>query len=439
MDIKNWVEWFRHASPYINAHRNKTLVLAFSGAALQTQNFENIVHDLALLNSLGVRLVLVYGARPQIDAALSLRGLSSEMHNGLRVTEQSALPSVLEAYGRLRAELEARFSMGVINSPMHGASINVVSGNFVMAKPVGVLDGIDFACTGVVRTIDGGAINKHLQNNDIVLIPAVGYSVTGEVFNLAYEALAGDVAAQLLAEKIVFFGQANGLQTDSGSAVKQLSVEHALIALNEHEPPLSSESQQQLKAAADCCKAGVRRAHLLSYSLDGALLEELFTRDGSGTMISQDDYDEIRSATLTDINGIQELIQPLEDDGLLVRRSRERLETELGFFLVNVRDNAIIGCAALYPFPADDAGELSCFAIAEHYRREGRGDKILDAILTRAKEQNLAKLFVLTTQTEHWFRERGFESSSANELPGAKHYNSQRNAKVLFKRLSGIR
>ncbi len=433
MNTKDWVSWFRHASPYINAHRNQTLVIALSGATLEHANLENLIHDLALLNSLGVRLIVVFGARPQIDEGLSRQHIPGKFHKGLRVTDQQCLPVVLEAYGRLRAELEAKLSMGVINSPMHGARISVVSGNFVMAKPMGVLDGVDLCHTGLVRKVHTGAIHKTLDAKAIVLMPALGYSVTGDIFNLAYEDLAAEVAVQAGADKLVLLGQEDVLRDDHETLPHELGIESALEW--SRNTALPQDGRNQLVAAARACRSGVPRAHILNYGLDGALLEELFTRDGTGTMVTGENYDEIRSARLEDINGIQELILPLEEEGYLVRRSRERLEVELDFFLVDVRDNAIIGCAGLYPFPSQQAGELSCFAVHEAYRREGRGDKLLKAIEERALAQDFKRLFVLTTKTEHWFRERGFAPVAADELPGEKVYNRDRNAKVLVKKL----
>lgn len=431
MNTKNWVEWFRQASPYINAHRHQELVLALSGEALKHSNLDNIIHDITLLNSLGVRQVLVFGARPQIDEALNKNSIQSSFHKALRVTEDRMMPYVLEAYGRLRSELEAKLSMGLINSPMHGAKIKVVSGNFIMAKPHGVSSGVDMGLTGQVRKIDQATIEQHLSNNSIVVIPAVGYSMTGDIFNLSYEELAGEVAAKLQADKIIFFGHDNGLKDPSGELVSQLNATQALA----YTAAEDQDVKNQLLASARACQAGVERAHLLSYAHDGALLEELFTRDGVGTMVSVDNYDQIRAARLEDMNGILELIQPLEEQGFLVRRSRELLETELDYFLVDVRDNAIIACAGLYPFPANQAGELSCFAVDQAYRRKGRGDRLLEAIIARAKNQNFSQLFVLTTKTEQWFKERGFESANAQELPGNKNYNTDRNAKILVKRL----
>lgn len=431
MNTKNWVEWFRQASPYINAHRNQVQVLALSGEALKHPNLDNIIHDITLLNSLGVRLVVVYGARPQIDEILGKNALHSSFHKALRITEVAMMPYVLEAYGRLRSELEAKLSMGLINSPMHGAKIKVVSGNFIMAKPLGVNAGVDMGLTGLVRKVDQVAIEQHLSNSSIVVIPALGYSMNGDIFNLGYEELAGEVAASLQANKIIFFGPGNGLTDASGALVSQLNADQALAY-----PPISDqEVENQLFASARACQAGVERAHLLSYAHDGALLEELFTRDGVGTMVSVDNYDQIRAARPEDLNGILDLIRPLEAQGFLVRRSRERLETELDYFLVDVRDNAVIACAGLYPFPANQAGELSCFAVDHAYRRKGRGDRLLEAVIARAKNQNFSRLFVLTTKTEQWFKERGFEVASLQDLPGNKNYNTDRNAKILVRQL----
>jgi amino-acid N-acetyltransferase len=448
-DIQEWVAWFRHASPYINAQRNQVMVLALSGEALAHSNLVNIIHDIALLNSLGIRLVIVFGGRPQIDEILKHNKVTSRFHLSnhqlLRVTSEEMMPYILSAYGLLRSELEAKLSMGVINSPMQGARINVVSGNFVMAKPHGVSEGVDLGLTGQVRKIDIASIQQYLHNQSIVLVPATGYSMTGEVFNLSYEALAAEMAIRLNAEKLVFFGSESGLKSQTGDFVHQLTVKQALNYVDAIDDPktddgttseqlaLDSSQINQLLAAAQACQAGVRRVHLLSYAHDGALLEELFTRDGHGTMVSIDEFDQIRPAKLEDTNGILNLIRPLEEQGFLVRRSRELLETELDYFLVEVRDNAIIACVGLYPFPKDNACELSCFAVDSDYRKMGRGDRLLEAVTQRAKAQNFSKLFVLTTKTEQWFKERGFEPVSPSTLPGDKNYNTSRNAKVLMK------
>lgn len=436
MSDKEWVSWFRQSSPYINAHRKKTVVLTLCGEALDDENLINIVHDIALLNSLGVRLVVAFGARPQIDSRLAEAGIKSDFHLGLRVTHEAMLEHILEVSGRLRAKLEAKLSTGIVNSPMHGAKIRVCSGNFVMARPVGVLEGTDLCHTGKVRRIDSEAITSLLDSGAVVLLPSLGYSVTGDAFNLSYEDVASTAAAALKAEKLILLTDKSGIEDGSGCLIRELTIADGreLLAASEQ---LDSLARAQLKAACEACANGVKRSHIISYKSNGAILEELFTRDGGGTMVSSDDYEQVRPAEIGDLNGIMELIEPLEEQGVLVRRSRELIETEIGYFTVDERDGAIIGCAALYPFPEDQAGELSCFAVRADYRRHGRGDTILEAVEKRARSLGFSRLFVLTTQTEHWFIERGFEKSSKDDLPGHKqsNYNLQRNSKVFVKYL----
>ncbi len=436
MKSNDWLHGFRHSSPYINAHRGRTVVLTIGGDAIAHGNLINIIHDIALLSSLGVRLVVAFGARPQIQARLNAAGVESSFHQGLRVTPGEHLMPVMEAIGGLRAYLESQLSMGLVNSPMHNARIRVSSGNFVTARPVGVLDGVDFGHTGRVRRVDVNGIEKLLELGHIVLLPPTGYSPTGDAFNLSYEDVGSQVAAALQAEKLIMFTGQQGLPEDDGSLIRELTAKEASDRLSAGK--VGGHDGELLRAACDACIKGVRRAHIISYVDDGALLEELFTRDGSGTLVSGDHYEQIRAARVEDIGGILGLIQPLEEQGILVRRSREMLETEIDCFVVAERDGTVVGCAALYHYPEEQSGELSCFAVDPEYRQSGRGDEMLAMIEKLALARGIQRLFVLTTQTEHWFRERGFETSSVNSLPGPKlaKYNGQRNSKVFVKPLS---
>lgn len=438
-DPKDWLYWFRHSSPYINAHRGRTVVLTLSGEALAHDNLINIIHDITLLSSLGVRLVVVYGARPQIQQRLQAAGRESRYHAGLRVTAEDDLPSVLEAVGRLRSLLESQLSMGLVNSPMHGARIRVCSGNLVTARPVGVLEGVDLAYTGRVRNIDSDAINSLLAQGQIVLLPPLGYSPTGDVFNLSYEDVASQVAVSLAAEKLIITTGRNGIPDAAGQLLRELNLHQAQALLSQGELP--QDDADVLAAACRACAAGVRRAHIISYTDDGALLQELFTRDGLGTLVSDDNYEHVRQARAEDISGIQELIQPLEQQGVLVRRPRELIETEIERFVVDERDGTVVGCAALYSFPEEQIGELACFAVSDQYRRSGRGDRILAVVERHARAEGLQQLFVLTTQTDHWFRERGFAPVSPEALPANKRasYRQERKSKVLMKPLSSNR
>lgn len=431
-----FVGWFRHSSPYINAHRGRTFVIAFGGEAVADASFAHFIHDVALLNALGVRVVLVHGARPQIEARLRERGIKMRYANGLRVTDVAALACVKEAAGSVRVDIEALLSMGLANSPMAGARIRVVSGNFITARPLGVRDGVDHEHTGEVRRVDVQGIEQALADAAVVLISPLGYSPSGEVFNLSAEDVATAVAAELHADKLLHMVEGAGVLDVKRRLVRQLKPAEAQKMLSA-KGALTPDIKRLISGAVQACRQGVRRVHLISRHTDGALLLELFTRDGIGTLISADAYEDTRPATIDDVGGILELISPLEDDGVLVRRSRERLETEIDYFTVMERDNAIIACAALYPYIKEGCGELACLVVHPDYQDSGRGEALLAHMEHSAKQQKIKRMLVLTTRTAHWFVERGFMAAEIKALPVARQqlYNYQRNAKVLVKKL----
>ena len=430
-----YVDWFRQSSPYINSHRGKTFVLMLPGAALDHANFANIVHDITLLTSLGVRLVLVHGARPQIEARRQAAAIESTFHNNLRITDQATMKYVAEAAGATRTGIEAALSTGLPNSPMHGAYIRVISGNFVTAKPVGVLDGIDLQHTGQVRRIDSQAIHQALAGNAVVLLSPLGYSPTGEVFNLSYADVATQVAIALEADKLIAFNAGGGITDRQQRLVRELNPRQCgeLLAANSGD----TDACQVLQACRQACEQGVTRAQIISYREDGALIRELFTRDGSGTMIYRDSYELVRRARIDDVGGIIELITPLEEQGVLVRRSRELLETEVDHFTVMEKDGMIVACAALYPYPEKATGELACVVTHRNYRNGGRAAKLLTHIERQARRLRLRALFTLTTQTAHWFLEQGFTAGEVDNLPDSRQslYNYQRNSKIFVKPL----
>ncbi|MDH4555911.1 amino-acid N-acetyltransferase [Pseudomonas sp. BN417] len=432
--MPDYVNWLRHASPYINSHRDCTFVVMLPGEGVAHPNFGNIVHDLVLLHSLGVRLVLVHGSRPQIEARLAARGLTPHFHRDLRITDGPTLECVIDAVGQLRIAIEARLSMDIAASPMQGSRLRVSTGNFVTARPIGVVDGIDYHHTGEVRRVDRKGIGRLLDERTIVLLSPLGYSPTGEIFNLACEDVATRVAIDLGADKLILFGAERGLIDESGKLVRELRPQQ----VPPHLTRLGNNYQAELlDAAAQACRAGVKRSHMVSYADDGSLLTELFTRDGGGTLVDQEQFESLREATIDDVGGLIDLITPLEDQGILVRRSREVLEREIGQFTIVERDGLIIACAALYPIADSEAGELACLAVNPEYRHGGRGDELLERIEERARALGLKTLFVLTTRTAHWFRERGFQPSGVEHLPAARAslYNFQRNSQIFEKTL----
>ena len=431
-----FIDWFQSVAPYIHAFRGRTFVIAFGGELVTDGRVVELAVDLNLLAALGVRLVLVHGARPQIEAKLKAQRRRSRFHRGLRVTDDVALACAMEASGRLRVEIEALLSLGLPNSPMAGAGIRVASGNFITARPIGVVDGIDFMHTGEVRKVDTMAIQRRLQDGELVLLSPLGYSPSGEVFNLGLEDVAASTAIALKADKLIFLMETAGVTGRRGELLRELTVKQAQ-ALLARSGASESDVRLYLPWAVRACQQGVKRSHLISGHTDDALLLELFTHRGVGTLLTPDPLETLRAARLDDIGGVLRLIEPLEADGTLVKRDRALLEREMNRFVVLDHDGMVIGCAAFYPFPDERAGELACLAVHPDFRNQGAGERLLREIETRARRLKFKKVFVLTTRAEHWFVERGFAETNIDELPRQKRalYNYQRRSVVLTKRL----
>ncbi|MEM8765870.1 MAG: amino-acid N-acetyltransferase [Pseudomonadota bacterium] len=442
MHRNDYAQWFRDSTPYISMHRGRTFVVLLEGEALAHPNLTNIVHDLALVHVLGARLVLVHGGRPQLDAALGADG--STFHESRRITHPAQLSALLGVLGELRARLEALFSTGLPTSPLRETNISVVSGNFVTARPVGIVDGVDHGLTGRVRRVDGGALRAILKAGGIGLLSPLGYSPSGQVFNLEASELATDVALSLAADKLIVFTEDGALVDEAGDRISLMSP----AELHQHPASSSRRAASVLRAA----RSGIPSCQLVSWAEDGALIHELYTAGGSGTQIRDVEGSLVRPATAADVSSIVEVIRPLEEAGVLVRRDRDRLEAEIDHFLVADIDNNVVGCCAVYGFGA--MAELACVAVHDSYRdgsptflngiRSGSrraarvGSSLLAAAEARARRDGAEALFVLTTQTRDWFLDHGFEAADTSALPGPKQamYNYQRNASIMIKTLT---
>jgi amino-acid N-acetyltransferase len=431
-----FVKWFRSATPYIHQWGGATFVIAFGGEVLADGEFQQLTHDINVLMSLEVRVVLVHGTRPQVEEQMRQHGVASRYVGARRVTDARALACVKEANGIVRVEMEALLSMELANSPMWGADIRVSSGNFVTAKPVGVVDGVDFGHTGEVRKIDAEGIRRRLDDHEVVLISPLGFSPTGDVFNCTLEDVATSTAIALQADKLIFLTETAGALDAKGRLLSELTVKQVgeLVAAN---GGLPEDVQIYLPCAMKACSNGVKRSHLISRHVDGALLIELFTHHGIGTMVVPESPEVIRDAQAADIPGIVQIIEPLEQQGVLVRRERDKLEHEIDRFFVIESEGNILGCAALYPFPEESTAELACLAVNPFYRDGGRGERLLAFAEARARKAKFKSLFVLSTRTTHWFIERGFLEADISRLPGRKQslYNYERRSKIFMKEL----
>lgn len=423
---------FRFAAPYIQAHRDKTFVLGIPGEAIGSENFQNLVHDLALLSCLGIKLVLVHGSRPQIEQALKKAGQESQIINQVRVTPEDQLQTICAAIHQVQESIFKAFSRGMPHTPGFGMQTPVLTGNFVAARPLGVKEGVDYQYTGQVRQVHAGRISAALDSGAIVLIPTLGYSLTGEIFNLSISEVTSSIARELKADKLVCFStraKLDALHAKNESVFNILQLEHAVAD--------QPETDGLVQSAAQAISDGLPRAHIVDFETEGALLEELFTPQGSGLMIVERDIEKVRVATLDDVGGILEITQPFEANGQLVQRDRDMLEQHIDCFRVIDIDGMIVASAALFYYPQEKVGELACLAIHPDFQNGGRGSKLVKHIEHWAQTLGSEKLFSLTTESAHWFISQGFSEAQIDDLPESrkKLYDANRASKVFSKSL----
>ena len=438
-----FVPWFRTVAPHIHAYHGKTFVVAITGELIAAGKLSSFAQDLAILHAMGIKLVLVHGFRPQVNEQLRSKGHEARYSHGLRITDAVALDSAQEAAGQLRFEIEAAFSQGLPNTPMANAIVRVVSGNFLTARPVGIVDGVDFIHSGVVRKVDGAAIRSAIDIGAMVLLSPFGFSPTGEAFNLTMEDVATSTAIALQADKLLFITEVPGIHEDMSDPESAIDTELALAdaeklltALPRPEKP--TDPAFYLQYCVKACRGGVERSHILPFAMDGALLMEVFTHDGIGTMVVDEKLESLREATSDDIGGVLQLIEPFEQDGTLVKRSRTEIERDIGHYTVIEHDGVIFGCAALYPYPEARTAEMAALTVSPQVQSQGDGERILKRVEQRAKAMGLDSIFVLTTRTMHWFIKRGFAQVDPEWLPEARKrkYNWDRRSQVLVKKLS---
>jgi amino-acid N-acetyltransferase len=440
-----FVPWFRSVAPYIHMHRGKTFVVAVCGEAIAAGKLTTIAQDLALIQSMGVKIVLVHGFRPQVNEQLAAKGHAPKYSHGIRITDSVALDCAQEAAGQLRYEIEAAFSQGLPNTPMAGATVRVMSGNFITARPVGIVDGVDFQHSGLVRKVDTAGIMRTLDMGAMVLLSPFGFSPTGEAFNLTMEEVATSVATDLQADKLIFLTEIPGLALDPTQPLSEdnsidtelplLAAEKMLATLPSAQLP--TDTAFYLQHCVKACKGGVERSHILPFALDGAMLLEVYVHDGIGTMIVDEKLESLREASPDDVGGVLQLIEPFERDGTLVKRDRTEIERDITNYSIIEHDGVIFGCAALYPYPEARTAEMAALTISPQVQGQGDGERILKRIEQRAKAAGLDSIFVLTTRTMHWFIKRGFKQVDPEWLPEARKrkYNWDRKSQVLVKKI----
>ena len=441
-----FVPWFRSVAPYIHKFRNQTFVVGIAGEAIAAGKLPSLAQDLAMIQSMGVKIVLVHGFRPQVNEQLRAKGHTPKYSHGIRITDEISLDCAQEAAGQLRYEIEAAFSQGLPNTPMADSTVRVISGNFITARPVGIVDGVDFQHSGLVRKVDIAGITRTLDMGALVLLSPFGFSPTGEAFNLTMEEVATSVATALQADKLIFLTEIPGIRQrpdEPASEDNPIDTELPLASAVEllarlPRPTVPTDVGFYLQHCVQACQHGVERSHIIPYAVDGAILLEVYVHDGIGTMVVDEKLEELREATPDDVGGILQLIEPFEKDGTLVKRGRSEIERDIGDYTIIEHDGVIFACAALYAYPEARTAEMAALTVSPEVQGQGDGERILKRVEQRARAAGLDSIFVLTTRTMHWFIKRGFVQVDPDWLPEARKrkYNWDRKSQVLVKKLS---
>jgi len=430
---KSPVQWFRDAAPYIHSHRGKTFVIFLSGNSVHQASFTSLARDISLLQSLGIKVVAVHGARVQIEAELKKQKLTPKIVDGLRVTDDRTLTIVKEKVSDVKLKIEAALSIGMGDRQVYNFQAKVASGNFIKASPIGIINGVDFRHSGKVRKVNADSINELLAQNVIVLLSSLGFSAAGEVFNLNAEDVATKTAIELKADKLLIlnYEQEELSSHDNTNFLTSKSASELLVS-----GKLGNAGKRSMQSAITACKKGISRVHLLNSRTDGILLEELFTPGGAGILITDEPYEKIRGAKPKDVATIVSLVKPLQKIGILAKRTEAEIQNDIDNFYVLEQDQKLIGVIALYVYPKN-IGEIACVVVHPDYQQQGHGAKLLKFIEMTAKTLDLDKLFILSTQTMQWFMEHSYVQTEIAKLPIKKQdiYNYARNSKPFIKRL----
>jgi len=421
------VRVLREALPYITRFSGEVFVIKFGGETLDGHNFIQMLPDIALLRSVGIRIILVHGANPQIEAMSKVYGQKSEKRDGIRITDEMTMTIVQQASSSVTQKILATFS--AMNKTRY--NLKGFVGNVVRAKPMGVVDGVDYQFTGKVDSIDADTLRKVLADDFVPVLPPLGVDSFGTVYNINADTLAVEVAVALQARKIIFLTNVDGV-LENGQLIPELTPQQARELLAKKDV-VTGGMIPKLEACITSCENGVRRAHLLNYNKEGVILLEVLSQHGLGTMINANPYKNIRKAILADVENILDLTKPLMEAGILLKRTWEEYEAGIHEFAVFEKDMLVFGCGALRVFRDRQSAEIYCVAMDEKVRDRGYATEIIEYLENQAREKGVNHLFALTQGTHEWFLQRGFACVSEKELPPDRPYDPARKSKILKK------
>lgn len=412
---------------YVPRFREKTFVIAVDGEVVASPNFSTILLDLAVLRSLNVRVVLVHGAAAQIEKLAAERGVKPSNTNGTGITDEATLKVSLDAATTLMNDI----MQGLTSVDLRAAYANVI-----IAHPAGILGGVDFQHTGKVERVDTKLLQLLLNDGAIPIVPPIGFDGEGRTFRVNSDAIAVEVAEALQAMKVIYLGARDGVEV-AGALVQQLSIAEAEDLVKKRRAQLDPGTVSKIEHGARACRNGVPRVHLLNGNTDEALLAEVFSTEGVGTMIYGNDYQQIRRIFKKDVRAVLALIKSSVEHAELVKRTRAELVAQLDDYWALEVDRQLVACAAVHFYPEAQKAELACLYVAKAHEGQGYGRKLMAFAEQLAAQKSVKHIFALSTQAFNYFQQKGgYVEVTPDELPPErrkKYDASGRNSKVLQK------
>jgi len=421
------VRVLREALPYITRFAGEIFVIKFGGETLVGHNFIQMLPDIALLRSVGIRIVLIHGANPQIEAVSRVYGQKSKKRKGIRITDEKTMAVVQQASSSVTQKILASFS--ALNKTKF--YLKGFVGNVVKACSLGIINETDYQFTGKVESIETGTLLEVLDDNFIPILSPLGMDDLGTVFNINADSLAVEVAVALQARKLIFLTNVDGVM-ENGELIQELTPHQARELLSKKNV-VTGGMIPKLEACIASCENGVRRAHLLNYKREGIILLEVLSQHGLGTMVNANPYKNIRKAILADVESLMNLTSPMMDSGMLIKRTWNEYEAGIHEFVVFEKDTLVSGCGALRVFRGRQTGEIYCLAVDEKVRDRGYATEIIEYLENQARERGVKTLFTLSRGTQEWFLQRGFTYTSAKKLPPDRPFDPTRKSKILKK------
>ena len=420
--IHDQINTIRQTFGYLQKYKNAVFVIKIDGRLYCDPLFPLLIRDVVLLHNLGIKIVLVPGTRVRINEILNSFGIKTCEHKGMRISTEEAIPFIKMATFDVANQVMTMLAEN---------NANAVIGNWIRARGMGVIDGVDYQSSGLVDKIDVASIQNVLNNNMIPIFPNIGWSLSGKPYNISSHELALKISVAMKAEKLFFITDFGGISINE-APVSQLTIKEAKQILAKTPYDGIDENLELLNLSFDAAKSGVKRVHIVGGHHDGMLLKEIFSNIGQGTMIYSGEFDSIRKLDYSDIPEILRITRPLVEKGVLIERTNKDIEDLIGEFYGYEVDGILHAVAALHAYD-DNSAEICSVAVDSVYSGMGIGKKVVSFLISQAKSQGKSKCFLLTTQTSDWFEELGFVESGLENLPKVKRetYNKNRKSRIM--------